>query len=76
MINARIHPDSTLESGIFFGGYLNKRRIDLPDIFTLSGLGCLGYGLWMFRPWISLTVVGSLLVLLGAIGAIGQARGK
>jgi len=39
--------------------------ISLRDIFVFGGLALLGYGLYQFIPWVSLSVCGLLLMLLG-----------
>lgn len=38
--------------------------IEYSDIVVLIGLALTGIGLWMFLPWISLTVVGVIILLL------------
>jgi len=38
---------------------------DLNDIFILGGLALAGYGLWLYKPWISFTVIGFALFILG-----------
>ena len=35
------------------------------DVFVLGGLGMLGYGLYLFIPWVAFAVCGALLMLLG-----------
>jgi hypothetical protein len=37
----------------------------LPDLLALLGLGLLGVGLWWLAPWLSLTILGALLLLAG-----------
>lgn len=37
----------------------------LPDAFALSGLSMLGYGLYVFEPWVSFVVVGCLMMAGG-----------
>ena len=39
--------------------------IEYSDVVVLIGLVLLGVGLWLFHPWISLTVIGIIIVLLG-----------
>jgi hypothetical protein len=46
--------------------------IDRADVFTTLGLCLLGTGLWWHSPWVSLTVVGSILTALGILGSIGS----
>jgi len=47
--------------------------ISLADGLIIGGLAMMGTGLWWWRPWVSLTVVGAVLCLLGLAGSI---RGK
>ena len=35
----------------------------LPDLLAVAGLTMLGVGLWWLAPWLSLTVVGALLLV-------------
>lgn len=37
----------------------------LPDIICTIGLSLLGYGLFLFSPWVSYSVVGGLLIVGG-----------
>lgn len=37
----------------------------LPDILSISGLALMGYGLYLYAPWISFSVVGTILLLSG-----------
>jgi hypothetical protein len=46
---------------------LSPLKPDLRDIFLLAGLGTMGTGLWMLRPWLALTVVGFLLMAAGLL---------
>lgn len=39
----------------------------LPDILSFIGLALLGYGLFLFKPWVSYAVCGSLLIVAGAM---------
>jgi hypothetical protein len=40
-------------------------------VLVFSGLVSLGVGLWnWFHPWLALTVMGALLLLLGLAGSI------
>jgi hypothetical protein len=38
--------------------------IEYSDVVVLVGLGFIGVGLWMFAPWVSLTTLGTLILLL------------
>ena len=38
---------------------------DLRDVFVFGGLIILGIGLWLYMPWVSLTIVGIILLGLG-----------
>jgi hypothetical protein len=42
-----------------------KSAVDLRDVFVFGGLLLMGVGLWMYEPWVSLTVIGSILVVFG-----------
>ena len=41
--------------------------IDLADVFLFVGLFLLGLGLWWFAPWVSLTTVGAVMVVLAVM---------
>lgn len=41
------------------------KAIDLRDCFVFGGIGLMGYGLYLFRPWISFTVCGAILLAIG-----------
>lgn len=47
--------------------------IDLRDCFVFGGLGVMGYGLYQFRPWVSFTVCGAILLAIGIF--IGRGKG-
>ena len=49
------------------------KLIDLRDCFVFGGLGLLGYGLYRFRPWVSFTVCGAVLLAIGIF--IGRSKG-
>jgi hypothetical protein len=42
----------------------------LPDAFVFGGLGALGYGLWLVKPWVAFTVVGFIIFSLGIFGSL------
>lgn len=44
-------------------------RLDPEDYLALAGLFILAVGLWMFRPWVSLAVVGVLLIAASLLRA-------
>ena len=44
-----------------------KRAFDIRDFYVLCGLGSLGYGLYLFEPWISFTVCGALVIVFGLL---------
>lgn len=52
--------------------WLKKPDLALADFLIFLGLGSLGTGLWWLRPWISLTVLGALLLILGLLGSVGR----
>lgn len=41
--------------------------MDIRDVFFLSGLALLGYGLYLFQPWVAFAVVGALLMVVGIL---------
>lgn len=43
------------------------KAIDIRDCFVFGGLGVMGYGLYLFRPWLAFTVCGAILFLIGYI---------
>lgn len=47
---------------------------DLRDVFVFGGLAAVGTGLWWFRPWVSLTVVGLIVMALGIVPVPGTER--
>jgi len=47
--------------------------VDIQDFFVFGGLAMLGYGLWMFCPWLGWSVVGAILMSFGLF--VGK-RGK
>jgi hypothetical protein len=42
-----------------------KAALGIKEILILGGLSMLGYGLWLYIPWVSFVVCGVLLMLLG-----------
>lgn len=47
----------------------------LRDILLLVGLGLLGYGLWMYQPWIAYAVVGAVMVAIAVGSALIKSKG-
>jgi len=41
--------------------------IDIRDIFLITGLGSLGYGLWIRAPWLAFVVVGAVLIVFSVV---------
>lgn len=41
--------------------------VDIRDIFFFAGLGLLGYGIWMEKPWLAFVVCGTILMLTGYV---------
>jgi len=37
----------------------------LPDVFLLAGAAVLTVGLWWWRPWVAMSVLGILLIVGG-----------
>jgi len=44
----------------------------LPDIFILAGLCLLGYGLWLYIPWLAYVVIGTLLFMMGLLMGVNE----
>jgi hypothetical protein len=44
---------------------LGKLTAYIPDVVSLAGLSLLGFGLYMFEPWVSFSVCGALMILAG-----------
>lgn len=61
------------------GGFLTRNirdffsQFDLRDLFVFGGLAMLGYGLWLFAPWVGWSVAGAILMSFGLL--IGK-RGR
>jgi hypothetical protein len=53
--------------GTFFSSLFKGlwNAFDIRDIFVFGGLGMIGWGLYLFEPWIAYVVTGVLLMLLG-----------
>ena len=41
------------------------KKIDVRDILFVGGFALMGYGLFLFLPWVSFTVCGVLLIAMG-----------
>jgi len=41
------------------------KNVSFNDILVVAGLIMIGVGLWLYRPWISLSVLGVILMLMG-----------
>ncbi|QQM45000.1 hypothetical protein [Streptomyces liliifuscus] len=39
--------------------------MDRWDVLALLGIGLLGAGLWLIAPWLALTAIGGLLLVIG-----------
>jgi hypothetical protein len=48
---------------------------DIRIVFFLGGLISLGYGLFLFKPWIAFTVVGLILMVVGWLMEDKEKRG-
>ena len=42
-------------------------KIDPKDVMAFAGIGVMGAGLWMRQPWISLTVVGGIILFIAIL---------
>jgi hypothetical protein len=43
------------------------KAFDIRDVFLFGGLGMLGYGLYLYQPWIAFSTSGALLMIIGYI---------
>lgn len=43
------------------------RSFDVRDVFFMSGLSMLGYGLWLISPWLMFTTIGILVMGLSVL---------
>ena len=43
----------------------NKIILIFVDIIIIVGIVLIGYGLYLFKPWVSYTVEGAILLMLG-----------
>jgi len=41
------------------------KALDVRDFLLFGGLAMLGYGLWLFRPWVGFAVGGVVLMVIG-----------
>ena len=51
-----------------------KLAFDIRDLFVFGGLAMMGYGLYLFKPWVAFTVTGAIFCWLGL--GIGKKRAK
>ena len=42
-----------------------RAAFDIRDFFLFAGLGMLGYGLHLLRPWLAFSTCGALLMVIG-----------
>jgi hypothetical protein len=42
-----------------------KALFDIRDLFVFGGLFLVGYGLYLFEPWVSYVIVGLILMSIG-----------
>jgi len=42
-----------------------KAALDIRDFFVFGGLGMVGYGFFLLRPWLGWTIAGSILLYMG-----------
>ena len=51
--------------GLAFWFSRELKRLSFGDLIVLVGISTMTYGLWLYEPWISLTVLGVILTLMG-----------
>lgn len=54
---------------------MEKYLPSFADVLSFSGLCLLGYGLFLYEPWIAYSVCGSLMFAMGIIGAMNERNG-
>lgn len=42
----------------------------IATVMFLAGVGLIGYGLWLFLPWVSYVVVGAILLVVSIASTI------
>ena len=52
------------------------KKIDVRDVICLVGLSLLGTGLWWVKPWLSLVIIGSILIVFSIIPDVAALRQK
>lgn len=45
------------------------------DLLLVIGLSLMGYGLWLFKPWVAFTVIGAVIILIAVVAALLKNRG-
>lgn len=53
---------------------LIMKIFDVRDFFVFGGLGMLGYGLWLLKPWIAFTVCGVVFMAIGLFTGRSSAK--
>lgn len=48
------------------------KKIDVRDVIFVGGLALLGYGLFLFLPWVSFAVCGAFLIAMSLFMAKGE----
>lgn len=61
-------------AGIFKSLFRKLKKLTFGDLSVLSGLGCMTWGLWLYKPWVSLTVLGVTLICMGVYPYIKQPK--
>jgi hypothetical protein len=49
---------------------------DLRDVFAFGGLALMGYGLYLFQPWIAYAICGAALSAIGLFKGRGAMNGN
>lgn len=52
-----------------------KESLDFADIMVFVGLGMAGTGLWLWEPKWALTIIGSIVLILGILGNSPSRKG-
>ena len=49
-----------------------EKIVNLRDVTVFGGIAMMGYGLWMYRPWVAFAVCGAVLSAIGIFSARGK----
>jgi len=53
---------------------MNWKETIVNDLMVIVGLGTMTYGLWLYKPWVSFSVLGVFLVCIGVYPYVKQPK--